>query len=161
MSAAWRTESRWQFLSALVAALLLCLMVLPRAAVATAGWKVKDSSGSVRATLKITDAKKGWGLVSHNGTAYASAERRRAGLWFMAGPTGYYHAFVKRYGSSNRWRMYGDDKAVFGRVARRQNRQVVEELVDGHWSLWGTTEASCPAWLAATGVWGTCPQPRQ
>lgn len=161
VSSLWRAVSRWHFLPALVAASLLCLMVLPITAGAKAGWKVRDSAGSVTATVRITDAKKGWGIVSHHGTVYASAERRRAGLWFMGGPTGYYHAFVKRYGSAPRWRIYGDDRAVFGRVVRRQNRQLVEELVDGHWSLWGTTVGSCPAWLAATGVWATCSQPGQ
>ena len=159
MSTAWRAPSRWQFLSAFVAAPLLCLMVLPIAAVANAGWKVQDSAGRVTATVKITDAKKGWGLVSHNGTVYGAAERRQAGLWFMSAPTGYYHAFVKHYRSAPHWRMYGDDKAVFGRVVGRNHRQCIEERVDGHWLLWGTTSGSCPAWLAATGVWAACPQP--
>ena len=134
-------------------------MGLPIAAVAQGVWEVQDSAGRVAATGKITNAAKGWGLVSRSGTVYASAERRRAGLWFMSAPTGYYHAFVKRYHSAPHWRIYGDDKAVFGRVFARNHRQFIEAYVDGRSSPWGTTGGSCPAWLAAAGVWAACSEP--
>lgn len=159
MSTEWRAPSCWQCLSAFVAVSLLCLMVLPLAAMAQGGWKVRDSAGRLAATVRITDSEEGAGLVSRNGTVYAAVERRRAGLWFMTGPTGYYHAFVRYYRSAPHWRMYGDDKTVFGRAVRRDHRQRVEERVYGQWRLWGTTSASCPAWLAAVGAWGACSQP--